>query len=200
MRYSTLAVDLGGVLLTDPTRGGFWLEIAGGDENLAEIAKKRWIDHVRTPFETGRSSEFEVWNELSRVTGTHPEKIRSIFLDGFLEINHGVAGLLTLSKLGVKTILATNHYSPWLAIWRLKFPWFNTFNAIACSSEMHCRKPDTEYFFKLLEIAKEPVDSVLFVDDDSLNVKAARSANIPAIQADSDGLWVDSVVNEQMGI
>ncbi|MEY1676102.1 HAD family hydrolase [Gordonia sp. ABKF26] len=193
MRHPILAIDLGGVLLHDPTRGNFWRNIARGDEQLAAAARHRWLAELRTPFETGHLSENEVWGALSLITRLKPEDIRSQFLGGFTEINLGISALRSFSSTGGRTVLATNHYAPWLDIWNRKFAWFRKIDYIACSSEMGYRKPDERYFVELLEIVNAPVESVIFVDDDLTNIESAQSLNIESLYADGSDAWVRSL-------
>ncbi|GAB86829.1 HAD hydrolase-like protein [Gordonia rubripertincta] len=188
-----LALDLGGVLLSDPTRGGFWLEISSGDQQLAFRAKDMWTEILKVPFEIGDLPEDEVWGELSNLTKNSATFIRNSFLSGFQEIEHGVNALRYFADSGAKTVLATNHYAPWLDIWRAKFEWFSLLDEVACSSEMHCRKPEAEYFRLLIDMAGATAESMIFVDDDSENVRAAEVANIRAIYADPSGLWTQTL-------
>ncbi|WP_150116464.1 hypothetical protein [Williamsia herbipolensis] len=188
MKVPLLAVDLGGILLTDPTLGKFWTTIARGNARVEGAMRHAWFTDLRFSLENGDLDESEVWNRLSKIADLRPDVVRAAFLSGFSELPAGVAGVRACLARNIGVVLATNHYAPWLEIWEGEFDWFGELSGYYCSSEMRSRKPDVAYFEELKK--PFPDSSIIFVDDDPKNVEAAIGAGIISIRGDSTGRWL----------
>lgn len=181
---SIFAVDLGGVLLTDPTRGAFWSNLANGDPERTARARSAWFSRIRVPFELGTMSEEEGWRELAEVSGVSSGKVRDTFLSGFEVIPQGQFLLRQLSASGKPMILATNHRAEWLPLWRKKFTWFADFTDVVCSSEIGVRKPDAAFYDILVRRSGVSPARVALIDDDESNIRGAMDLGMQAVMVD----------------
>lgn len=190
-----VALDLGGILLTDPTLGGFWLEIAGYRKVRADAAKSTWFSTLREPFERGELLDSEVWQTLADAAETDSDHVRDRFLGSFLEIRSGIQALYRAKVHGFRVVLATNHYHPWIPMWRDRFDWFSQFDAVVCSSEIGVRKPDLKFYDHVLQACGETDAPVYFVDDIEDNVAAASLAGFKGLLGDGTGSWLGDVLS-----
>lgn len=69
------------------------------------------------------------------------------------------------------------------------------FNAELYSCSLGHAKPDREYFQSVLRVIDMPAESVLFIDDHSINVDAARAVGLQAaVFAPTDRQdWTDAM-------
>ena len=194
---TVVALDLGGILLTDPTLGAYWTEVAGGDAARGDAVRQLWFEHVREPLERGEIEEQEAWSELAKSVGGSPARFRDLFLSRFFEIPGGVAALRRCHDAGLRTVLATNHYSPWLQIWQERFDWFAYLDPIVCSSELGSRKPEAAFYKTVREACQELGQRVVFVDDVRVNVDAANASGLDGVLGDASGDWWKIVVDAE---
>jgi FMN phosphatase YigB (HAD superfamily) len=178
------AVDLGGVLLSDPTRGAFWSNVANGDPERATRARAAWFSRIRVPFELGEISEEEGWRQLADASGAPPDAVRDTFLSGFEVLAQGQHLLQELSASGKPIILATNHRAEWLPIWRRKYAWFANFKDVVCSSEIGFRKPDEGFYDVLIHRSGVSAERIALIDDDESNIRGAQDVGMQAVLVD----------------
>ena len=185
-----VALDLGGILLTDPTLGTFWTDICQGDVDASARTRTLWFSSLREPFERGEIPETQVWRTLASTAGSRADLVRAAFLDNFVELSHGIDALRACADAGLTPVLATNHYAPWLPIWRERFDWFNLFATVICSSSIGVRKPDRSFFLATLDVcAGTDIGDIPFVDDIPENVAAASAAGFHGVLGDATGTW-----------
>ncbi len=63
-----------------------------------------------------------------------------------------------------------------------EFPVFRRFRNIVASCDLGLRKPDVEFYGKLVEIIGAPAAEILFIDDLESNVKGAADAGLMALR------------------
>ena len=116
----TVALDLGGVLLSDGTKTGFSKLAAhyGGDrQHLTEY----WHSQLRIPAELGHATAQQTMTALADAADGHVEQVEELFLNEFQPIPEGVEYLQQAHKAGVRVLLATNHLNEWLERWAARF-------------------------------------------------------------------------------
>lgn len=101
------------------------------------------------------------------------------------EINEQVLSIVTdLRERGIKCYLATNQEKYRLEYMRKKMGFERIFNGVFSSSDLGCKKPDKQFFERLLKRLdprrKVPTKEILFWDDTEANIDAAKKFGIQA--------------------
>lgn len=109
------------------------------------------------------------------------DELLKFWFEGEQEVNEQL--LIKVSELrknGLKIYLATNNEK-----YRVDYLW-NTiglksyFDGIFSSAEIGLKKPDPEFYIKVLSLLKTTPDSVIFMDDDEENVSSAKEVGMEA--------------------
>ena len=174
MAVRVLALDLMDTVLRDPFREA--LEAATGRE-LAELFARR-DPEVYPAFERGELDEVTYWGHYAaagitvdpaafhrvRRAGTH-------FLPGMAELLDDLAGR-------VERVTASN-YPVWIEqVARDHLT--GRIERVLASCHLGARKPDEVFYTRLLDAVGAEAHEVLFVDDRTENVEAARDVGIDA--------------------
>lgn len=179
-----IALDLGGVLLSDGTKTAFarmgCLSRRATGEELGHL----WQTRLRVPAEVGEISSDEVFDRLSVASGIPRKRVTSTMLDEFRELPEGVTFVRNAVRQGTRMVLATNHLAEWLTVWTERYDWFTAFDHVVCSSDIGKRKPDA-LFFAAMRDAADVNGPVPFVDDDPVNVAAACSSGLRGLLSTS---------------
>ncbi|GAB4026610.1 HAD family hydrolase [Spirosoma koreense] len=96
-----------------------------------------------------------------------------------------VAILNEVKKMGYSLYGLTNWSAESFPIARRKFDFFGLFDGIVVSGEEKLIKPDLALFVRLLERYNLDAPSSVFIDDNLLNVEAARRVGFQAIHFES---------------
>jgi putative hydrolase of the HAD superfamily len=140
--------------------------------------------------ERGEVSEVDFLENLS--WGLEPElghrpklhRFREIYFDA-LHPNEPMLGLMReLRDRGFRMAILTNNVREWEELWRSKLPLDEIFDVIVDSGWVGMRKPQPEIYHLTVERLGDgltPPDC-LFVDDNELNVEAARELGMTAVQ------------------
>jgi putative hydrolase of the HAD superfamily len=140
--------------------------------------------------ERGEVSERDFLEDLS--WGLEPELGHRPTLHRFREIYfealHPNAPMLDLMRelrdRGYRMAILTNNVREWEELWRSKLPLDEIFELIVDSAWVGMRKPDPAIYrltVERLDAGLEPAEC-LFVDDNELNVEAARELGMVAVQ------------------
>jgi putative hydrolase of the HAD superfamily len=114
-------------------------------------------------------------------------RFREIYFDA-LHANEPMLELMReLRGLGYRMAILTNNVREWEELWRSKLPLDQIFEVIVDSAWVGMRKPDPRIYTLTLEKlgGLEP-EACLFVDDNELNVEAARELGMTAVQFHSN--------------
>jgi putative hydrolase of the HAD superfamily len=140
--------------------------------------------------ERGEVSEREFLDDLAwgleDELGHRPtlHRFREIYFEA-LHANEPMLDLMReLRDRGMRMAILTNNVREWEELWRSKLPVDEIFELIVDSAWVGLRKPDPAIY--LLTIDRLDADlapsDCLFVDDNELNVEAARELGMTAIQ------------------
>jgi putative hydrolase of the HAD superfamily len=138
--------------------------------------------------ERGELSEAEFLSNLS--WGLEQELGRRPELHGFREVyfealrpNEPMLDLMReLRDRGYRLAILTNNVREWEELWRAKLPLDEIFDLIVDSAWVGMRKPDPAIYRLTLErLGQVEPSAALFVDDNELNVAAARELGMHAI-------------------
>jgi epoxide hydrolase-like predicted phosphatase len=144
--------------------------------------------------ERGELSEPQFLDDLSwgleSELGHRPTLHR--FREIYFEALHPNAAMLELMRelrdRGLRMAILTNNVREWEELWRSKLPLDEIFELIVDSAWVGMRKPDPRIYQLTVERlgdGLEPADC-LFVDDNELNVEAARALGMTAVRFHSN--------------
>jgi putative hydrolase of the HAD superfamily len=142
--------------------------------------------------ERGEMSEADFLDDLSGALqeelGHRPKlhEFSEIWLKG-LKPNQPMIDLMReLGRRGFRLAILTNNVREWEARWRAKLPIDEIFELVVDSAWVGMRKPEPEIYNLTLERlgALDP-EQCLFVDDNELNVEAARKLGIKSVHFQS---------------
>jgi putative hydrolase of the HAD superfamily len=144
--------------------------------------------------ERGEISEAEFLDNLSwgleAELGHRPtlHRFREIYFEA-LHPNEPMLDLMRqLRDRGLRMAILTNNVREWEELWRSKLPLDEIFEVIVDSGWVGMRKPQPEIYHLTVERLGDglkPADC-LFVDDNEVNVEAARDLGMTAIRFESN--------------
>jgi putative hydrolase of the HAD superfamily len=189
---SAVISDFGGVLtnrLIDAfaafqNRSGISMEQLGrGMQRVAE----RDGEYPLYRLERGELSEAEFLSDLGwgleHELG-HPPELHS-FREIYFEALHGNEAMLSLMRelreRGYRLAILTNNVREWEELWRSKLPVDEIFELVVDSAWVGMRKPEPGIYELALARLGVAAEQSLFVDDNELNVEAARALGMHAI-------------------
>lgn len=181
-----LVLDGAGVLFTNPMPRFLEGVAARTGRRLDAVLADR--DRLRAAFWTGAIDEAAWWDAL---VGVDDPAWRERLRDGY---EPGVAAShLPRWSARVPVWLLTNHRSAWLAP-RLEQTGLGAhLSRVLVSDRLGAAKPDPAAFGAVVAELGDDPDGVLFVDDKTRNVSAARTLGIPALRADPARAWIARV-------
>jgi putative hydrolase of the HAD superfamily len=143
--------------------------------------------------ERGQVSEADFLEELAEALaaelGHRPRMQR--FSDVYFEALRGNEPMLDLMRelrgRGYRMAILTNNVREWEEKWRSKLPVDEIFEVIVDSAWVGMRKPEPEIYRLTLERLGSPAaEECLFVDDNELNIDAARELGMLAVRFQSN--------------
>ena len=144
--------------------------------------------------ERGEVSEQQFLNDLSwgleTELGHRPElhRFREIYFDA-LHPNEPMLDLMrNLRDRGLRMAILTNNVREWEELWRSKLPLDEIFEVIVDSAWVGMRKPESAIYLLTIDRLGDGLrpSDCLFVDDNELNVAAARELGMTAVQFHSN--------------
>lgn len=177
-KYSAILVDMGGVLLNH-------------EHALRETTKKLKIPYKRfkneiseiyVRCETDGTTIDEFWKYLlNRVDSTvQAHEYKKVYNTSHTKNLELFNFLRKLKDRGIKLGLSTNNIKNHVNDLDKIFDFLKLFDLVFDSSEMKVRKPEREYFEKILKTIKVPKSSVFFIDDRLDYLKGAKSFGFEA--------------------
>jgi epoxide hydrolase-like predicted phosphatase len=144
--------------------------------------------------ERGEVSEAEFLDNLSwgleAELGHRPtlHRFRDIYFDALHPNEPMLALMRELRDRGLRMAILTNNVREWEELWRSKLPLDEIFEVIVDSGWVGMRKPQPEIYLHTIERLGDGLEAsdCLFVDDNELNVKAARELGMTAVQFHSN--------------
>jgi putative hydrolase of the HAD superfamily len=197
-RIRAVISDFGGVLtnrlveafLAYQDESGISMEQLGrGMQRVAE----RDGEYPLYRLERGEITEHEFLENLS--WGLEAELGRRPHLHDFTEVyfnglrpNDGMLSLMReLRERGYRMAILTNNVREWEPRWRAKLPVDEIFELVVDSAFVGMRKPDPEIYLLAVErLGGVEPSECLFVDDNELNIAAARKLGMLAIHFQSN--------------
>lgn len=180
--------DLGGVLMAyDPRRlyRQLYPDPAELEWFLSHVVTVDWNERM----DLSRTLDAGVAELVARHPA-HEAAIRAFqerwpeMLDGAIEPN--VALVLELRQAGVPLYLLSNCAGESLPRARALFPFLDLFDGLLASGEVGIGKPDPAFFRLLGERFGFPLEGAVFVDDNPVNVAAARDLGMRAVHYQGD--------------
>jgi glucose-1-phosphatase len=178
--------DLGGVLIdySFELTVREWARTARVDPKT--MMGKLVIDEAWTRFEVNSLTEREFFEHIRRQFGlylTEAELVRG-WNAVYIGVNDEVADLLKeVVATGTRLVAVTNTNATHQRLWRDRFAEHLTmFAAVYSSCDIGYRKPDAQFFDRVLSVEKVQPRNALFIDDLEENVRGARRSGIPAVR------------------
>ena len=172
-KFSVILVDMGGVLLDHE-------HALRETTKKLEIPYKRFkneINKIYARCETDGTTIDEFWRYLlKRVDSTvRVQEYKNVYNANHIKNVELFNFLKKLNDRGIKLGLSTNNIKNHLTDLDNIFGFLKLFEWVFDSSEMNVRKPEREYFEKILKTTKVPKNDVFFIDDRLDYLKGAKS-------------------------
>ena len=140
-----------------------------------EVTEEQFLDDLR-------------WG-LEPELGHRPKLHR--FREIWFEALHGNEPMLDVMRqlrdCGYRMAILTNNVREWEALWRAKLPVDEIFELVVDSAWVGMRKPDPKiYELTVARLGGVEPGECLFVDDNELNVEAARQLGMTAVHFNSN--------------
>jgi putative hydrolase of the HAD superfamily len=181
--------DYGEVLCHAPTAAQFE-QLARFFNVPADRFPSLW-EKNRGPYDRGDLTPEAYWSMLAEDAGTRIspqdlEEICKLDLAMWSNVNsHMVNWAQQLGSSGFKLGLLSNMHPEMVAHSRKHFDWLETFDFVTFSAEARMVKPDPAIYEHTLRGLDVRAPEALFLDDREVNIQAARSLGINAIQVQS---------------
>ena len=165
-------------------------ELGRGMQRVAE----RDGEYPLFRLERGEISEPDFLEDLSwgleAELGHRPtlHRFREIYFEA-LHPNEPMLDLMReLRDRGLRMAILTNNVREWEELWRSKLPLDEIFELVVDSAWVGMRKPDHKIYLLTIDRLGEGLvpGECLFVDDNELNVEAARELGMTAVQFHSN--------------
>lgn len=152
-----------------------------------EVTERQFLDDLSWGLE----------DELGHRPTLH--RFREIYFDA-LHANEAMLDLMrTLRERGYRMAILTNNVREWEPLWRSKLPVDEIFELIVDSAWVGLRKPDPAIYRLTLEQLDLAPEASLFVDDNELNVEAARELGMRAVHFRSNEQAIPEI-REQLSL
>jgi putative hydrolase of the HAD superfamily len=141
-----------------------------------EITEQQFLDDLAWALE----------HELGHRPTLH--RFREIWFDA-LHPNEPMLDLMReLSERGYKMAILTNNVREWEELWRSKLAVDEIFELVVDSAWVGMRKPEPEIYHLTIERLDKTLEpsQCLFVDDNELNVEAAKELGLSAVRFESN--------------
>jgi putative hydrolase of the HAD superfamily len=123
---------------------------------------------------------------LEQELGHRPRlhRFREIWFEALHANDEMLALMRELRERGYRMAILTNNVREWEELWRSKLPVDEIFELVVDSAWVGLRKPDPAIYRLTIERLDDGLDprECLFVDDNELNVEAARELGMPAVR------------------
>jgi len=134
-----------------------------------ELTERKFLDDLAWGLE----------DELGHRPTLH--RFREIYFEA-LHANEPMLELMrTLREHGHRMAILANNVREWEPLWRSKLPVDEIFELIVDSAWVGMRKPDPAIYHLTLERLGVAPEASLFIDDNELNVEAARELGMRAV-------------------
>ncbi len=178
----TILFDLGNVLVRyehDVTMAAL-AALYGADASAVRDAYAL----VGLDFGLGQLAAADVLERLNRRFGCNVDagSFAQAFCAGLARDDGALAYVLSLQERQLTQVGAISNTNELHVAWLDRHvPELAEFELVMMSNEVHCLKPDPEIFELALELLDVPAAQVLYVDDLTVNVEAARALGLAGI-------------------
>jgi len=144
--------------------------------------------------ERGELTEREFLDDLAwgleQELGHRPKlhRFREIWFEALQPNEPMLALMRELSERGYRMAILTNNVREWEELWRSKLPVDEIFELVVDSAWVGMRKPEPEIYTLTIDRLDSDLDPAqcLFIDDNELNVDAARDLGLKAVRFESN--------------
>jgi len=142
----------------------------------------------RAPYDRGDLTPAAYWRRFAerahvKIELRQIEELRRLDVEMWSSVNpEMIRWIECLSEAGLKTALLSNMMSDMAVHARQEFSWLNGLTCQVLSCEVRLVKPDRAIYRHCLNSLNVRPSETLFVDDNEVNVKAARALGITSIR------------------
>ena len=186
MAIRAVVFDYGMVLTGSPDKEAHDAMVRMTGLAVDEFEKLYWAD--RHAYDEGKLSGITFWQKLARDGGlslTPAELDELNRLDARMWTTSDPAMLSwqrQLKQHGVRTAILSNMGDSVLEEIERQFDWIHEFDVLVWSFQLGIAKPDAAIYRHVLEKLGTKADETLFVDDKRVNVEAARTLGMKAVE------------------
>lgn len=169
--YKAIIFDFFDVIHSDPSKA--WL-LKHGIKDLTGFNK------VMRPLDLGKTTVDEFYQSLHELTGHTKESIRADFAETILLDDRMLPYIKALGKsykIGLLSNAGVEEIRPLID----RHGYHEFFDHIVISAEVGLMKPDSEVFKHILEKLDCQPTEAIFIDDNPVNVEAAKKLGITGI-------------------
>ena len=183
MAIQAIIADLGGVLIhqAQQAQQQDWEERSGISQRaLFRLIDKAGLDREAT---LGKISSAEVWKRIVEQTGWDEQALHELeknFFEGEY-LNRELMDFLQGLRGRYRMAILSNAWSDVRMALESKFKLSQYFDVQVFSCEVGLAKPDTRIYQLVLHRLKLQPDETIFIDNNIMNVDAARVVGIPSI-------------------
>lgn len=171
MNYSALIFDFFDVICADPYHA--WLRAHGLKNEGPQAA-------INSAIDLDEISLREFYEQLGLLTGQSVDEVR-IEQEASLKIDYAVVGLVRLLRQKYSLALISNAPGAQLRDILGEYKLEELFDCILISGELGVTKPNPQIFHSALRELRSTPDSCVFIDDNPLNVSAAKRLGLTGI-------------------
>lgn len=131
-------------------------------------------------WDLGELSVDEFYEALAKITNKTKDDVKETFYDS-AELYPEVLELILQLKHNYKVILFTNNFRHNIEQYFNKLQLDSVFDEVVISSDFKIKKPNHDFYKKLIEITKFQPQEMIFIDDKQENVDAGNQTGIQSI-------------------
>jgi putative hydrolase of the HAD superfamily len=142
----------------------------------------------RAPYDRGDLTPAAYWRRFAekahaKIASSQVEELRRLDVEMWSRVNpEMIRWIACLTEARLKTALLSNMMSDMAVHARQEFSWLNKLTCQVLSCEIRLIKPDRAIYEHCLKALNVRPSETLFVDDNEINVKAARALGITSIR------------------
>jgi HAD superfamily hydrolase (TIGR01509 family) len=175
-----ITFDLDGVYF--PSGKATFLRVLGDLGVSAAEAERVFLksEQMEELYKKGKMTdeEFWTWAASEWKIGMKPNELIDLLVAGYT-VDQRVAEIVkNVRTNGYKTLICSNNFPARINGLQKKFGFLNDFDVAVFSYEIGARKPDKKIFEELICRAGIPAESIVFADDNAVNLAGARELGI----------------------
>lgn len=143
---------------------------------IMKITYENWAETA-----LGKQDCITFWGKIAKKLGVDPNELRNLVTETY-PLDRKMIEIVKSAKNNYTTVLFSNQIKDWIEEVLDKNSINDIFDQIINSYIVGARKPDMKIFLEALNRTSSRPEDVLFIDDSSENINAAKEIGINTIQ------------------